>query len=142
MMPGDSRFSEWLKITHSKWQAYCSFCQKSFDISNMGVIGLASHAVSCTSNIGAAFFGKSNTGKAQTNEKDPASKESQKSQRKMGSILAPISTLRAEILWTLKIASSILPQIVFGIEGAFRSMFTDTEIVSLSNGARHNVITL
>ena len=25
-------------------KAYCNFCQKDFDISNMGVIGLTSHA--------------------------------------------------------------------------------------------------
>ena len=37
--------------------------------------------VSRSSNTGAVFFDKSNTGKAQTNDKDPASKESQKSQR-------------------------------------------------------------
>ena len=83
----DSRFSEWLKRTYNKWKAYYSFCQKSFDISNMGVTNSASHAsgkkhseiqISRSSNIGTVFFGKSNTGKAQTNDKDPASKESKK----------------------------------------------------------------
>ena len=49
--------------------------------------------ISLSSNIGAAFFGKSNTGKAQTNDKDPASKESQKSLRTVESILVPVSTL-------------------------------------------------
>ena len=24
----DSKFSEWLKRTHNKWQAYCSFVKK------------------------------------------------------------------------------------------------------------------
>ena len=73
------------------------FYQKTFDISNIGVSKLTSHAsgkkhseikISQSSNIGAAFFGKSN--------KDPASKESQKSQRTVESILVPVSTLRAE----------------------------------------------
>ena len=81
----DSRFSKWLKRTHNKWQAYCSFCQKSFDISKMGVTSWTSHAsgkkrseiqISRSPNTGVAFFGKSNTGKAQTNDKDPANKES------------------------------------------------------------------
>ena len=35
----DSRFSEWLKRTHSKWD-----CQKGFDISNMRGASLSSHA--------------------------------------------------------------------------------------------------
>ena len=39
-----SRFSEWLKRTHSKWKAYCTDCKKSFEISNMGVASLLSHA--------------------------------------------------------------------------------------------------
>ena len=58
------------------------FYQKSFYISNIGVSKLTSHVsgkkhseikISQSSNIGAAFIGKSN--------KDPASKESQESQR-------------------------------------------------------------
>ena len=111
----DSRFSAWLKRMHNKWQAYCSFCQKSFDIPNMSVTSLAGHAsgkkhseiqISRSSNIGAAFFVKSNTGKAQTNDKDPASKESQKSQRTVESILVPVKTLPADVLWSLKVASS------------------------------------
>ena len=74
------------------------FCQKSFDISDMGIASLTSHAsrkklseiqISQSSNIGAALFGKSN--------KDPANKESQKSQRTVESILVPVSTLRAEV---------------------------------------------
>ena len=69
------------------------FFSKSLDISKMGVTSLANHAsgikkseiqISRSSNIGAAFFGKSNTGKAQTNDKDPASKESQKKSKNSG----------------------------------------------------------
>ena len=83
------------------------FFQKSFDISNIGVSKLTSHAsgkkhseieISQSLNIGAAFFGKSN--------KDPTNKESQKSQRTVESILVPVSALRAEVFLTFKVASS------------------------------------
>ena len=81
----------------------------------MAVISLASHTsgkkhseiqISGSSNFGAVFFGRSNIGKGQTNDKDSASKESQKSQRTVESILVPASTMGAEVLWTLKVASS------------------------------------
>ena len=70
----DSRFSEWLKRTHSKWEAYYVYCQKSFDISNMGVAGLLSHAsgkkhseiqMQRSRNTGTTFFGNSSTGEVQ-----------------------------------------------------------------------------
>ena len=60
---------------------------KSFDISNIDVTSLIRHAsgkkhleiqISRSSNIGAAFFGKSNTRKSQTNDKEPDSKDRQK----------------------------------------------------------------
>ena len=69
-------------------------CQKSFDISHMGVTSLTSHAsrkkhseiqISQSLNIETAFFGMSN--------KYPASKESQKGQRTVESVLVPVSTL-------------------------------------------------
>ena len=77
----DSRFSEWLKRTHNKWQAYCSFVKKFRYIEhgryqfNQSCVQIETSEIliSQSSNTGAAFFGKSN--------KDPASKESQKSQR-------------------------------------------------------------
>ena len=53
--------------------------------------------ISESSNTAAAFFGKSNTGKAQTINKDATSKESQKNQRTAESILGPVSTLQAEV---------------------------------------------
>ena len=40
----DSCYSPWLTKASSKWRAYCSFCCKDFDISNMGVSVFASHA--------------------------------------------------------------------------------------------------
>ena len=115
------------------------FLSKSFVLSNMGVASLASHGsgekhseiqISRSSNIGAVFFGKSNTGKAQTNDKDSASKESQESQRAVGSILVPFSTFRAEVLWTLKVASCHFSlRSCLGLNKLFWSMFTDSEIV-------------
>ena len=105
----------------------------------MGVTSLDSHApgnkhseiqISRRSNIGAVFFGKLNTGKAQTNHKDPARKESQRSQRTVESILVPAMTLRTEVLWTLKVASSHFSLTsCLGLSELFRSMFTDSEIV-------------
>ena len=61
----DSRFSQWLKRSVNSAKAYCNFCQKDFDISDMGVAGLTNHAA-CKkhkeilglrqSNVGASFF--------------------------------------------------------------------------------------
>ena len=74
----DSRFSEWLKRTHSKWEAYCVYCQKNFDISNMGVASLLSHAsakkhweiqLQWSRNTGTTFFGNSSTGEVQETSK-------------------------------------------------------------------------
>ena len=39
----DKRFSPWLKRSR-KQRAYCSFCSKDFDISDMGCSALTSHA--------------------------------------------------------------------------------------------------
>ena len=41
----DSRFSQWFKRSVNSMKAYCNFCQKDFDIFNMGIAGLTSHAV-------------------------------------------------------------------------------------------------
>ena len=135
----DSRFIEWLKRTLDKWQAFCSFCQKSFDILHMGVTSLPSHVsgkkhseiqISRSLNIGAAFFGKLNTGKAQTNDKDPASKESQKSQRAVESVLLPVSSLQAEVLWTLKVTSShFFLRLCLGLNELFWIMFPYCESI-------------
>ena len=60
----DERFSGWVKKIN-KWRAYCSYCAKDFDISNMGVSALVSHtggkkhseiANSRSSNAAGAFF--------------------------------------------------------------------------------------
>ena len=94
---------------HNKWQAYCSFCQK-FSIYQTWALPVwpgmrqgKKHSeiqISESLKIGAAFFGKSNTGKGQTNDKDPASKESQTSLRTVESISVPVNTLPADVLCT------------------------------------------
>ena len=45
-----SRFSQWLKRSVDSTKAYCKFCQKDFDISNMGVAGLTSHELAKNTN--------------------------------------------------------------------------------------------
>ena len=40
----DQRFSSWFTKSTLKGRAHCSICCKDFDISNMGVSGLVSHA--------------------------------------------------------------------------------------------------
>ena len=40
----DPRFSQWLKSSVNSTKAYCNFFQKDFDISNMEVAGLTTHA--------------------------------------------------------------------------------------------------
>ena len=86
--------------------------------------------ISQSLNIRAAFFGKLNTGKGQTNDKDPASKERQKSQRAVESILVPVSTSCAQLLWTLKVASSHFSlKSYLGLNKLFQSMFTYGKIV-------------
>ena len=75
----NSRFSEWLKKIHSKCEAYCAYCQKSFDISNMGVASLSSHTsgkkhseiqMQRNRNTGTKFFRNSSAGEVQeTNKK-------------------------------------------------------------------------
>ena len=107
------------------------FCQESFDLSNMGVTSFTSYAsgkkhseiqISQSSNIGTAFSGKSN--------KDPASKESKKSQRTVESILVPVMTLQAEVYLTFKVASSHFSfRLCLGLDELFWSMFTDSKIV-------------
>ena len=73
--------------------------------------------ISQSLNIGAAFFGKLNTGKGQANDKDPAIKESKKCHR-------------AQLLWTLKVASSHFSlRSYLGLNELFQSMFTYGEIV-------------
>ena len=77
------------------------------------------------------MFSKSNRGVAQTIDKVPASKESQNGQITVESVLVPVSTLRADVLWTLKEASSHYSlRSCLGLNERFRSMFTDSEIVN------------
>ena len=112
----DSRFSEWLKRTHSKWEAYCVYCQKNFDISNMGVASLLSHAsakkhweiqLQRSGNTGTTFFGISSTGEVQeTSKKGNLARKENKVKKTLDSVTVPTSAQQAEVLWTLKVISS------------------------------------
>ena len=126
----DSRFSGWLKRTHSKWQVYCVYCQKSFDISNMGVASLSSHALGKKHsdihmqqihNIGTTFFGNSSTGEVkETNKKGNLVRKENKVQNTLDSVTVTTNALRAEVLWTLKsYIKSLLSQILSRIEKPF-----------------------
>ena len=125
----DSRFSEWLERTHSKWEAYCVYCQKSFDISDMGVASLPSHAsgkkhseiqMQRSHNTGTTFFGNSRTGEVQETNKGNLERKENKVQKTLDSVTVPTSGLRVEVLWTLKsYIKSLLSQILSRIERAF-----------------------
>ena len=84
-------------------KAYCNFCQKDFDISNMGVAGLTSRGAGKKhkeilglrqSNVGASFFQK------QSLEQKQGSSSNSKS-KTVESMLIPASTLKAEVFWSL-----------------------------------------
>ena len=134
----DSRFSEWLKRTHSKWEAYCVYCQKSFDISDMGVASLPSHAsgkkhseiqMQRSHNTGTTFFGNSRTGEVQETNKGNLARKENKVQETLDSVTVPTSGLRAEVLWALKVISSHYSlKSCLGLKELFEAMFSDSEI--------------
>ena len=103
-----SRFSEWLKRTHSKWKAYCTDCKKSFEISNMGVASLLSHASGEKHSDSAAhFFGNSSAGESQeTNKKGNLARKENKVKKTLDRVTVPTSALRSDVLWTLNVISS------------------------------------
>ena len=135
----DSRFSGWLKRIHNKWEAYCVYCQKSFDIYNMGVASLSSHAsgkkhsdihMQRSRNTGTTFFGNSSTGEVQqTNKKGNLVRKENKVQKKLDSVTVPTNALRAEVLWTLKVISSHYSlRSCLGLKELFEAMFCNSEI--------------
>jgi hypothetical protein len=93
----------------------------------MGISGLLSHstgkkhiAVSNCAQSGAIFFKRTDS--------SSASATSSKS-RTVESMVIPVSTLRAEVLWTLKVAESHYSlRSCLGLNNLFKSMFTDSEI--------------
>ena len=138
----DSRFSEWLKRTHIKWEAYWVYCQKSFDISNMGVASLSSHVsgkkhsdihMQQSHNTGTTFFGNSSTGEVQeTNKKGNLVRKENKVQKTLDSVTVPANALRAEVLWALKVISSHYSlRSCLGLKELFETMFSDCEITKL-----------
>ena len=103
----DTRFSSWLAKSSPKWRATCTICCKDFDISNMGVSALSSHAAgkkhrdmvvnkeSCASSFFEPKRSESHN-RAAAGEKTPT----------ITSMLVSSSISRAEILWVLKVVMS------------------------------------
>ena len=91
-----------------------------------GKIFRNSDQISQSLNIGAAFFGRS----IRLMTKIQPVKKVKKSQRIAEIILVPVSTLQAEALWTLKVASSHFSlRLCLGLNKLFRNIFTNNEIV-------------
>ena len=126
----DSRFSEWLKRTDSKWEAYCVYCQKSFDISNMGVVSLSSHAsgkkhsdihMQRSRNTGTTFFGNFSTGEVQeTFKKGSLVRKENKSSKNIGQCDSTNKCPESESSMDFKsYIKSLLSQILSRIEITF-----------------------
>ena len=128
----DPRFSLWIKKSNNKSKAYCNFCQKDFDISNMGIAALSSHALGKKhkdiqslreSNVGALFYPKKSPTE---HESTSAAKPKVKT---VESMMIPASALKAEILWTLKVATSHYSlRSCLGLNEIFKAMFVDSAI--------------
>ena len=106
----DPRFKSWLKRLENKWTAYCKFCKKKFDISNMGISALTSH-LSGQKHSEIASQRKSQT-RALFFRKEPQSGAAESRSAKVTTVedlVIPASTIRAEILWTLKVVTSHFP---------------------------------
>ena len=114
-------------------KAYCQFCSKDFDISNMGVSGLVSHAAgqkhkniaeNRNSNKGTLFFKK-------VDPKLSASKNEASNEKKttISNMVIPASASRAEILWVLKVVTShFFLRSCLELNELFRTIFSDSEI--------------
>ena len=122
-------FPPWLKRS-TKLSAYCSFCSKDFDISNMGWSALLSHASGKkhseisglrSLNVGKTFF--ESLGSSETSVKPTSSLQT------FESMVVPVSVLRAEILYVLKVEENHFSmRMCLGLNDLFKSMFPDSEI--------------
>lgn len=105
------KYKLWLERVEDPGRAKCKLCQKTFDIANMGEAALTSHAKgakhqgamvarqACASNSITGFF-KPQTATTLT----PATTDT--SSLKQGTIVVTRNeTLRAEIIWALKVVS-------------------------------------
>ena len=127
----DSRFKSWLKRSENKWTAYCEFCKK-IDISNMGISALTSH-LSGQKHSEIASLRKSQTG-ALFFRKEPQSEaaESRSAQvTKVEDLVIHAITIRAEILWTLKVVTSHFSlRSCLGLNELFEIMFPVSKVAT------------
>ena len=129
----DERFKEWIDKRDSKWKARCKFCNKDFDISNMGVAVLTSH-VSSKKHSEISRLRKSQSGAilfSKKNQDEPGSSVKVSGTGTLDSMVIPVNSLRAEILWTLKVVTSHFSlRSCLGLNELFRVMFSDSKIAS------------
>ena len=106
----DERFKNWIEKGENKWKARCKFCSKEFDISNMGVAALTSHGL-CEKHLEISEARESQSG-VMFFSKKPQDESSNSAKVKatgtLKSMVLPVNSLRAEILWTLKVVTSPL----------------------------------
>lgn len=126
----DQRFSEWLKKA-TAYRAYCKLCAKDFDISNMGVSALVSHAggkkhqeIQKSKTACAGFFNK--TGSSESNS---ATVTKQANLQTIPSIVIPLKVVKAEIMWVLKtVYNHFSLRSCLGLNEILKAMFDDSEI--------------
>ena len=107
----DKRFSEWLK-KETNHRAYCKFCAKDFDVSNIGVSALKSNAEGQkhreieklrTANTGVFFNKAGSTGSSAVTTVT----KSAGSIQTLPSVILPLKVVKAEIIWVLKVVNSL-----------------------------------
>ena len=128
----DSRFKDWLRNDlESSRKARCTFCSKSFDISNMGVSALLSHQKG-SRHIQLANHGNTiNAYLTPSISRDSDRVENQPSFSAVSSLAVKNDVLKAEIIWALKLVSSHFSfNSCSDINDVFKLMFGDSDISS------------
>ena len=126
-----SKYSSWLVKSNCKSKARCKLCCKDFDISNMGVSALESHASGKkhtdivekrSSGTGNLFFHNTTVQPVQPH---PAPTSTQT----IECMVIPVSASYAEILWSLKVVMSHFSlRSCLELNELFKCMFSDSEI--------------
>ena len=103
----DSKYSIWLCKSSVKRKAYCSICNKDFDITNFGIAASDSHAAGkkLKDNV-ASRVSRSSTFcvcKKQNAGNDAKESTSKGTNSTIRAKVIPASSAHAEILWTLKV---------------------------------------
>lgn len=120
----DERFSKWIKKKDEE-TAECKYCQKEFNISNMGESALTSHIKGKPFSLHYTYFICSFKNQDDSSEKEPQTK----SQAVLDTLLTSSSTVQAEIRWILNIVCSKYSMNSSRDSGLlFASMFPDSNI--------------